>query len=210
VIEDQGLVPVFYHDDLSVCMKMLAVCYRAGLRIFEFTNRGENALKNFSGLLKYAGSDMPQMIIGAGTIRNEEEASRFINTGANFIVSPFMKKSIADACIQKDIYWIPGCGTVTEIATAEEWGAEIIKIFPGSVLGPDFIKAVKAPMPLVKLIVTGGVNPSEKNLNAWFSAGALGVGMGSQLFDDKLISIGKEDELEKNIKKVLHIIRKYK
>lgn len=206
-IEAQGLMPVFYHDDLELCKQILSCCYNAGIRIFEFTNRGEFAYQNFAELIRYTETELPEMILGAGTIMNAESALRFIKAGASFIVSPAFKKSVAEVCIENKIFWIPGCGSVTEISDAEDMGATIVKVFPGSVLGPEFIKAVKGPMPSAKMMVTGGVEPTEQSFRSWFNAGAICVGIGSQLFDTNKIGQGKFQELESEIKNALQMIQ---
>jgi 2-dehydro-3-deoxyphosphogluconate aldolase / (4S)-4-hydroxy-2-oxoglutarate aldolase len=209
-MEEQGLVPVFYHRDLDVCKQILLACYKGGSRIFEYTNRGEFAHRNFYELVKYTEAELPEMILGAGSIMDAGTAALYIQEGADFIVSPVLKKSIAKTCNSRKILWIPGCGTVTEISNAEESGAEIVKAFPGSVLGPEFIKGVKGPMPWTKIMVTGGVEPTEESIRTWFSAGAVCVGMGSQLISSQIIKEKKFPELESQVKRTLELIKKYK
>jgi 2-dehydro-3-deoxyphosphogluconate aldolase / (4S)-4-hydroxy-2-oxoglutarate aldolase len=150
------------------------------------------------------------MILGAGSIMNSGTAALYIQEGANFIVSPVLKKSIAKTCNGRKILWIPGCGTVTEISKSEELGAEIIKAFPGSVLGPEFIQGVKGPMPWTKIMVSGGVDPTEESIGKWFGAGAVCVGMGSQLITARIIKEMKFQELESQVKKSLEFIKKHK
>ena len=209
-MEEQGLVPVFYHRDLDVCKQILHACYKGGNRIFEYTNRGEFAHRNFHELVKYVDAELPEMILGAGSIMDAGTAALYIQEGADFIVSPVLKKSIAKTCNSRKILWIPGCGTVTEISNAEESGAEIVKAFPGSVLGPEFIKGVKGPMPWTKIMVTGGVEPTEESIRTWFSAGAICVGMGSQLISAQFVKEKKFTELERLVKQTLELIKKYK
>jgi 2-dehydro-3-deoxyphosphogluconate aldolase / (4S)-4-hydroxy-2-oxoglutarate aldolase len=209
-MEEQGLVPVFYHRDLEICKQIISACYKGGSRIFEYTNRGEFAHRNFHELVKYADAELPELILGAGSIMDAGTAALYIQEGANFIVSPVLKKSIAKTCNGRKILWLPGCGTVTEIARAEELGAEIIKAFPGSVLGPEFIQGVKGPMPWTKIMVSGGVDPTEESIRTWFSAGAVCVGMGSQLISKQIIQEKNFKELGNQVKKSLEFIKKQK
>jgi 2-dehydro-3-deoxyphosphogluconate aldolase/(4S)-4-hydroxy-2-oxoglutarate aldolase len=209
-MEEQGLVPVFYHRDLDVCKQILHACYKGGSRVFEYTNRGEFAHRNFYELVKFTEVELPGMMLGAGSIMDSGTAALYIQEGADFIVSPVLKKSIARTCNSRKILWIPGCGTVTEISNAEEAGAEIVKAFPGSVLGPEFIKGIKGPMPWTKVMVTGGVEPTEESIATWFSAGAVCVGMGSQLISNQIIKEKKYQELENQVKQTLEFIKKHK
>jgi 2-dehydro-3-deoxyphosphogluconate aldolase / (4S)-4-hydroxy-2-oxoglutarate aldolase len=209
-MEEQGLVPVFYHRDLDVCKQILHACYKGGSRVFEYTNRGEFAHRNFYELVKFTEVELPGMMLGAGSIMDSGTAALYIQEGADFIVSPVLKKSIARTCNSRKILWIPGCGTVTEISNAEEAGAEIVKAFPGSVLGPEFIKGIKGPMPWTKVMVTGGVEPTEESIATWFSAGAVCVGMGSQLISNQIIKEKKYQELENQVKRVLEFIKKHR
>lgn len=176
------LVPVFYHADPETCKQVLQASYDGGVRVFEFTNRGENALEVFGDLVSYAGKNCPGLLTGIGTIATGESAQQFIDAGAAFVVQPFTTPEVGEVCRKNGIPWIPGTMTVTEIQQATVLGAEMVKIFPGNVLGSAYIKALRGPMPRVKLMVTGGVEPTEASLHEWFSAGANAVGLGSQLF----------------------------
>jgi len=205
-LNETRMIPVFYHADLSTCKNIVISCYNGGVRAFEFTNRGDNALENFSALKKYCSTNFPDLLLGAGTILTVKNANDFINAGADFIVSPILKEEILIACRQQNIYAIPGCMTLSEIAQAQEWGCDIIKLFPGSVLGPQFVSAVLGPMPKLKLMPTGGVEPTKENLQAWFQAGVVCVGMGSQLLSNKIIASENYSQLTTEIKTVLSII----
>lgn len=181
--KETGIVPVFYHADIEICKNVLKACYDGGVRIFEFTNRGDFAHEVFAELVKFASKELPELILGIGSIVDPGTASLYIQLGANFIVSPSINPEVAKVCNRRKIGWMPGCGTVTEISYAEELGAEIVKIFPAlQVGGPDFIKAVKAPMPWTNIMPTGGVEPTDESLTQWINAGAYCVGLGSQLF----------------------------
>lgn len=209
-MKETGLVPLFYHTDLEVYKKVLEACYRAGVRLFEFTNRGDFAHETFGELNKYAAVHMPEMMLGAGTIMDAGTASLYIQLGANFIVSPMIKEDVALTCNRRKIAWVPGCATLTEVSRAEELGAEVVKLFPGNVLGPVFVQSLKGPMPWTSVMVTGGVEPEEENLKAWFKAGVTCVGIGSQLFPKALIAEGRYDELEKKVRQSLEIISRNK
>ena len=183
-----GIVPVFYHENLEICKKTIKACYDGGLRVFEYTNRGTKASENFPLLKEFINENCEGMLLGIGSIINKKQTEQFVELGADFIVSPILKDEVAEFCNSKNIYWIPGCATLTEIDKAESLGADIIKIFPGNVLGAGFVKAVKGPMPWLKLMPTGGVEPTKENLEAWFDAGVVCVGIGSKLLTKEALS----------------------
>jgi len=202
-----GLVPVFYHPDIDVCKKVLSACYRGGVRVFEFTNRGDFAHEVFSGLNKFVLREFSDLILGTGSVVDSGTASLYIQLGTNFIVSPVLVEELAKVCNRRKILWIPGCGTLSEISKAEESGAEVVKIFPGSsVGGPGFVKAIKGPFPWTNIMPTGGVEPSEENLKAWFDAGVSVVGMGSKLITKKILKDHDYGLLENNVREVMRII----
>ena len=149
------------------------------------------------------------MMIGAGSVPDAPTAAIFIQMGADFIVSPVLNPDVARICNRRKVLWIPGCGTLTEISQAEELGAEIVKIFPGSAVGgPSFVKAVKGPCPWTSIMPTGGVDPSEQNLEKWFAAGVTCVGMGSALITDKAVKGGEWQALEETVRHTLETILK--
>lgn len=177
----QGMVPLFYHADLAVCKEVITACYRGGARLLEFTNRGDYAHEVFGELNKFCAVELPEMILGVGSVTDVGTASLFLQLGANFMVSASIREDIALVCNRRKVLYSPGCGSLTEIGRAEELGCEIVKLFPGSIYGSDFIKAVRGPQPWTSIMPTGGVSPDEKNLKQWFGAGAVCVGMGSKL-----------------------------
>ena len=186
-----GLVPVFNHKDPETGFRVVQACYDAGLRVFEWTNRGEEASLLFGMIKEYIDKHCRGMILGAGSVFDAETCRKFHSMGAGFIVSPILEPEMSLACKEVKVPWIPGCGTLTEIHQALKWGATIVKIFPGdSVGGPGFVKAVRGPMPWVQIMPTGGVSPDYENLKAWFDAGVVCVGMGSKLFTKDLILDG--------------------
>ena len=191
-IRQIGIIPIFYHKDEEICRNVIKACYAGGLKVFELTNRGDFAHELFSELNKWAEKEVPDIIMGVGSVIDAGTTSLYIQLGANFIVSPILNAEMAKVCNRRKILWAPGCGSVSEISYAEELGADIIKIFPGSsVGGPDFIKSVKGPCPWTSLMPTGGVEPTIENLKEWFDAGAVCVGIGGNLITKELI--GKKD-----------------
>ncbi|MET4076224.1 bifunctional 4-hydroxy-2-oxoglutarate aldolase/2-dehydro-3-deoxy-phosphogluconate aldolase [Hymenobacter sp. UYCo722] len=176
------VVPVFYHADAAYAQRIVQACYAGGIRVFEFVNRGEQALAVFAELQGFVAQQCPEMILGIGTIYKAAEAEQFIAAGAGFVVQPVATAEVADVCRARNIPWLPGALTPTEIYHASQFGAAVVKIFPGNVVGPDYVKALRGPMPHIKLMVTGGVEPTRESLAAWFGAGVNAVGMGSQLF----------------------------
>lgn len=201
-----GVVPLFYHDDIDVAKKVLKACYRGGSRLMEFTNRGDFAHEIFGGLVKYAAKELPGMILGAGSVTDASTAALYIQLGANFVVTPVIRDDVGLVCNRRKILWSPGCGTLSEIARAEELGAEIVKVFPGSQLGPGFVKAIKGPCPWTSIMPTGGVTATEENLRAWFDAGVTCVGMGSKLIKKSYLDNQDYPELEKHVRDVLETI----
>jgi len=182
-----GIVPLFTHDNPDDAKQVLEAAYRGGIRAFEFTNRRKNSFEVFEHLLSVA-KGYPDLMLGIGTIMDGATTKKFIDAGAHFIISPILKLEMAKVCKDHDKLWIPGCATLTEIVTAKENGAEIIKVFPGSVLGPGFVSSIMPVVPDLQLMITGGVEPTEKSLSSWFAAGAMCVGMGSQLFTKEILA----------------------
>lgn len=204
------MIPVFYNQDVEVCKKVVKACYDGGVRVFEFTNRGDFATLVFAELNKWASIECPDMIMGVGSVIDEGTAAMYIALGANFIVSPLIDEATAKVCNKRKISWSPGCGSVTEIGRAHELGAEVVKIFPGSqVGGPGFVKAVKGPMPWTSIMPTGGVKPTEESLKEWFGAGVTCVGMGSQLFPKQELVNENYDYITTKCEEALKIIAKY-
>ena len=160
---ETGMVPLFYHGDIEVAKKTLKACYQGGARLLEFTSRGDFAHHIFEELNKYVLAELPEMILGVGSITNAAAASLYMQLGANFIVTPVLREDIAQVCNRRKVLWSAGCGSLSEISKAEELGVEIIKLFPGSTYGPDFVKAIKGPQPWTSIMPTGGVSTEEDN-----------------------------------------------
>ena len=205
-MEETGLVPLFYHKNLDTCKQVLTACYKGGARILEFTNRGDFAHEVFGELNKFAEKELPEMILGVGSVTDAGTASLYMQLGANFVVTPVLREDIGIVCNRRKVLWSPGCGSLSEIAKAEELGAEIVKLFPGSQLGPGFVKAIKAPCPWTSIMPTGGVTAEKENLEGWFKAGVTCVGMGSQLVTKEFLSSKDFDGLEKHVRNTLKLI----
>tara|TARA_Y100001934_G_scaffold280599_1_gene387742 strand:+ start:1100 stop:1669 length:570 start_codon:yes stop_codon:yes gene_type:complete len=185
--------------------------HKGGIKILEFTNRGDFALEVFNELEKYCQKNLPDMILGAGSISDETMANMYISSGSNFIVGPLTNKNVAIACNRKKVPYMPGCLTPTEISQAEELGCDVVKVFPAdSVSGPNFIKSVLAPMPWSWIMPTGGVDMEEEGLKKWLSSGVFSVGMGSKLFTKEIIQGKNWALLESQCKKLVETINKIK
>ncbi len=184
-MKNTGLVPLFYHDDLEIAKQVVKACYDGGARLLEFTARGDFAHEIFGDLNKYIRRKLPKMILGVGSVTDAASASLYMSLGANFIVTPVLREDIAIVCNRRKVLWSPGCGSLTEIARAEELGCEIVKLFPGSIYGAEFVKAIKGPQPWTSIMPTGGVSPTRENIEEWFAAGVTCVGMGSKLIQKK-------------------------
>ncbi|MGB5263163.1 MAG: bifunctional 4-hydroxy-2-oxoglutarate aldolase/2-dehydro-3-deoxy-phosphogluconate aldolase [Lutimonas sp.] len=207
VMKDTGMVPLFFHSDIELGKKVLKACYDGGARLMEFTSRGDFAFEVFGALNKYALKELPGMVMGVGSVTDAAAASLYMQLGANFIVTPVLREDIAIVCNRRKVLWSPGCGTLTEIAKAEELGCEIVKLFPGDIYGPQFVKGIKGPQPWTSIMPTGGVSPDEANLKGWFDAGVTCVGMGSQLISKDILANGDFDKLEQKVKEALAIIK---
>lgn len=209
-MEEQGLVPLFFNSNLDICKNVIKACYDGGARLLEFTNRGLFAHEVFSELSKYKIANLPGMALGIGSVQDAATASLFMQCGADFVVTASLKEDVALACNRRKILWSAGCGSLTEVSRAEELGCEIVKLFPGSVYGPNFIKSAKAPQPWTKIMPTGGVSPTKENLSSWFNAGATCVGMGSKLLLKELIENEKYDQLQDMVSETLALIQTIK
>ncbi|WP_025739588.1 bifunctional 4-hydroxy-2-oxoglutarate aldolase/2-dehydro-3-deoxy-phosphogluconate aldolase [Aquimarina pacifica] len=205
-MKETGMIPLFYHSDIELSKKVLKACYDGGARLMEFTARGDFAHEIFGELTKYAIAELPGMIMGVGSVTDAAAASLYMALGANFIVTPVLREDIAIVCNRRKVLWSPGCGTLTEIARAEELGCEIVKLFPGDIYGPNFVKGIKGPCKWTSIMPTGGVAPTKENLSAWFDAGVTCVGMGSKLISKEIIANKDYAKLEQDVKNALAIV----
>lgn len=205
-LKSTGICPMFYHGDADVARSIVDVSYEGGVRAIEFTNRGPNAFEVFKDLLKYS-EKYDGLIIGIGTIIDAKATEKYIKAGAQFIVSPILRPEMADACKKHDILWIPGAATITEIVNAKLLGADIIKIFPASVLGPGFVSSVLPVVPDLQLMATGGIEPSYQSLSTWFNAGIVCAGLGSQLITKDILAKKDWHTLKHKVNDAITIVR---
>ena len=203
---NQGLLPLYYNTDETISVNVMKALYTAGIRSIEYTNRGEKALSNFKALKKVCKTELKDMVLGVGTIKNGEMAQTFIDAGTDYIICPGLVESVANVADKNNMLWIPGCMTATEIIKAETMGARLVKLFPGNVLGADFMAAIKDLFPGLLFMPTGGVDTTKENINSWFQAGVCAVGMGSKLVSKKIMDNKEFELLTADTKKVMTII----
>ncbi len=209
-IKQQKMLPLFYNSDPTVCLEITKVLYAAGIRSIEFTNRGDAAMHNFKALVAERNNSMKDLLLAVGTIRTAEQASKFIDAGADFLISPVFDADVCDAAYINKTLWVPGCMTPTEIHVAENAGCTFVKLFPGNVLGPSFVSGIKELFPKMNFMPTGGVEVNKENLEAWFAAGVCAVGMGSKLISKKLMEAKDYTTIEKETRKALDLIKAIK
>jgi 2-dehydro-3-deoxyphosphogluconate aldolase/(4S)-4-hydroxy-2-oxoglutarate aldolase len=209
-ITDQGMLPLFFHADEQKSIKLTQTVYDAGVRVIEYTNRGQEALANFKKLKEVALVSMPELKLGIGTIKTPQEAQDFIDAGTDFIVCPVVTPAVAQVCADADLLWVPGCMTPTEISVAQQLGAGLIKIFPANILGQEFIASIKELFRGQLFMPTGGVDLSKENISSWFKVGVCAVGMGSKLISKDIMDNENYDLLTKNTKEVLALIQSIK
>ncbi len=200
------MLPLYFHPNAHVSVHVLKSLYRGGIRAVEYTNRGASALENFLHLKKITEKELPGLLLGVGTIKNKIEATEFINEGADFVVCPGVIEEVAAIAHRNDLLWIPGCMTSTEIITAEDLGARIIKLFPGNLLGPPYLSALKEIFSDLLFMPTGGVEANQKNISEWFKAGASAVGLGSNLISKNLMATKDYASLQSLTTEILQII----
>jgi 2-dehydro-3-deoxyphosphogluconate aldolase/(4S)-4-hydroxy-2-oxoglutarate aldolase len=207
IIYQQGVLPLYFAENETVSIEVLKALYEAGIRVIEYTNRGENALKNFKALKNICASDYKNMLLGVGTIKSADAANTFINAGADFLISPAYVDEVFDVTAEKNILWIPGCMTSTEINRAELKGITMVKLFPGSLLGPSYVSAVKDVFPNMQFMPTGGVSLDKNNLEGWFKSGVVAVGMGSKLISKNLLASKKYTAVKNLTKQAIDMIK---
>jgi len=207
LIPSQGILPLYFYKDTEVTINVLKALYRAGIRTVEYTNRGEAALKNFIEMRKVCDTELKGMYLGVGTIKNGKMAEAFIEAGADYIISPGLIESVAEVADHYKMLWVPGCMTPSEIIQAESMGASFVKLFPGNILGPDFMSAIKELFPNVLFMPTGGVDTSKENIGGWFKAGVCAVGMGSKLISKQLLEAKDYAKIESLTKEVMETIK---
>jgi 2-dehydro-3-deoxyphosphogluconate aldolase / (4S)-4-hydroxy-2-oxoglutarate aldolase len=209
IIEDlslQGLLPLYYHEDAATSIEAMKALYNGGIRTIEYTNRGPFALENFRKMKAVASEECSDLHLGVGTIKDETAANQFMDAGADFLISPALAEDVYDVAYSNKVLWIPGCMTPTEILKAEQFGVSLVKLFPGNILGPGYLKAIRELFPAMKFMPTGGVDQSPENLRSWFEAGVVAVGMGSKLVSRTGLDNREFAELGSNARALLHSI----
>jgi 2-dehydro-3-deoxyphosphogluconate aldolase/(4S)-4-hydroxy-2-oxoglutarate aldolase len=209
-IIQQGMLPLYYNEDENVTIEVLRAIYRGGIKAVEYTSRGEAALRNFTKMIEVRNAEMPELLLGIGTIKNVQQAEEYFNVGADFFISPGFVPEVASFLINKGVLYSPGCMTPTEIIAAENAGVTFIKLFPGNMLGPDYLSSIKDIFPKLVFMPTGGVDTTHENIEAWFKAGVSAVGMGSKLISKKLMADQDYASIESETKKVLHLVQTVK
>lgn len=209
-IVKQGMLPLYFNPSEEVTIEILKSIYKAGVRAVEYTNRGAAALENFKKMVEIRDAEMPDLLLGIGTIKNLEQAKQFLDAKADFFISPGFVPEVADFLIAKDLFYSPGCMTPTEIIAVENAGVKFIKLFPGNMLGPDFLSGIKDIFPNLKFMPTGGVDTTKENISAWFKAGVSAVGMGSKLISKPLMEAKDYVTIEAETKKVLDLLQTIK
>lgn len=210
LIPEQGILPLYFYKDTEVSLEVLRTLYRAGVRTVEYTNRGEAALKNFTAMKQLCESELSGMYLGVGTIKNAAQAQAFIDAGADYIISPGLVEDAAKVADNNNMLWVPGCMTPTEIIRAEQLGAKFVKLFPGNILGPGFMSAIKELFPEVLFMPTGGVDLDKENISGWFKSGVCAVGMGSKLISKQLLEAKDYAKIESLTKEALEIVKSIK
>ncbi|MHA4812304.1 beta/alpha barrel domain-containing protein [Flavitalea flava] len=206
-ILDQGLLPLFYWEDAAVSLGIIRTLYKAGIRALEYTNRGNAALDNFIAIKQVLTIEAPDLHLGIGTIKTVEEAGAFIQAGADFIVSPVVNREVAVMADNAGLLWIPGCMTPTEIFTAQQCQAALIKLFPANILGPEFVSSIRELFPGQLFIPTGGVELNRGNISSWFKSGVCAVGMGSKLISKDVLKNEQYDTLYQQTVTALELVR---
>jgi 2-dehydro-3-deoxyphosphogluconate aldolase / (4S)-4-hydroxy-2-oxoglutarate aldolase len=207
LIPEQGVLPLYFYKDTEVSIEVLKALYNAGIRAVEYTNRGEAALQNFKKMREVCDKELKGMYLGVGTIKNASMAQTFIDAGANYIICPGLIEEVATVADKNNMLWVPGCMTPSEIICAENMGAKMIKLFPGNILGPAFMSAIKELFPGLLFMPTGGVDLDKENISGWFKAGVCAVGMGSKLVSKNLLEQKDYAKIEALTKHVMDIVK---
>jgi len=205
-IIQQGMLPLYFNSSEEVSLEVLKAIYRAGVKAVEYTNRGDAALANFKKMVALRNAEMPGLLLGVGTIKNMQHATDYMSAGADFLVSPGFVPDVAAYCVSNDVFYAPGCMTPSEIIAAENASIKFIKLFPGNMLGPEFLTTIKDIFPKLLFMPTGGVDTTKENIEGWFKAGVCAVGMGSKLISKKLMEVKDYSTIESEAKKVLELI----
>ncbi len=193
----KGLIPLFYNNNLEICKSISLSIMGSGCSIIEFGLREKNSINLYKKLYEFTKNKNQNIFFGAGSVTDPNLASKIIDIGADFIISPGFDMDILQNCNKSRISYVPGAATVSEIMHLNKLGLELIKIFPARELGGlDFFKAIRGPLPWLNGIPAGGVRASEQSLSKWFKAGAVALTLGSDLFQKDLIESGHYSKIE--------------
>jgi 2-dehydro-3-deoxyphosphogluconate aldolase/(4S)-4-hydroxy-2-oxoglutarate aldolase len=206
-ITDSGLLPLFFYEDAEVSLEIIRTLYNSGIRVLEYTNRGEAALENFKYIISALKSEMQDLHLGIGTIKNKKEATDFLDAGAHFIVAPVVDLEVGKMAHDAGLLWIPGCFTPTEINLAHQNGAGLIKLFPANMLGPSYVSSIRDLFKGQLFIPTGGVEIEQTNMANWFKSGVCALGMGSKLISKEILSEKNYIELANLTKKTIELVK---
>lgn len=210
IILKQGVLPLYFHPSEEVSINVLKSLYAAGIRAVEYTNRGKEALPNFKAMLALRDKELKGLQIGIGTIKNAVDAKAYIKAGADYIISPGLIPEVAKESDNAQLLWIPGCMTATEIIAAENLGAKFIKLFPGNLLGPTFVSAIKDIFPNIYFMPTGGVDLTKESIGSWFKSGVVAVGLGSKLITKELLDQKNYASIQQSTEEALDIVQTFK
>ena len=193
IIQKHKIVAIVRLDDLSTAQHITGALVEGGIRVIEFTLTNPDAVKTIAAMRKTVDE---AVAIGAGSVITVDQVRAVADAGAQFIVSPVSKQDVIAACLKRDLPAMPGAFTPTEIQQAWEWGASVVKVFPANHLGKRYIKDVKAPLPHLRLMPTGGINVD--NLCEFLDLGAFAVGVGSSLINNDAVADRDWNRLRKN------------
>jgi 2-dehydro-3-deoxyphosphogluconate aldolase/(4S)-4-hydroxy-2-oxoglutarate aldolase len=200
-IEAAGVVAVLRLADSRVAGEVASALKQGGVTIIEVTMTVPNAV----ALIAELSQSMDGVVIGAGTVINATMADDVMTAGARFVVSPVLRPEVIAACRVRDVAVVPGCFSPTEILTGWELGADIVKVFPSTALGPGYCKDLRGPLPQVKLMPTGGV--TRENAGDWIRAGAVAVAVGTALVDPKAVAAGRFDLIADEARAFVEVVR---
>lgn len=198
-IKDQKILPLFYNESFEASKNTVKALYDGGIRVIEYTNRGSQALGNFTKLKEISSTEFPELLLGIGTVKNTEEMDNYINAKADFIITPVISRKLIKHSIKKNVLLIPGCFTPSDVNLAFQSGLNLVKIFPADALGKNYIKSIQPVFPGMNFMPTGGVNADAQDINEWFKGGAMAVGLGSSLIKSDL----NEEQLTEKVKNLL-------
>lgn len=180
-IKDQKIVPLFYNESFEVSKNTVKALYEAGIRVIEYTNRGTQALANFTKLKEISATEFPELLLGIGTVKNVKEMDDYADAKADFIITPVISEELVKHSVAKNINLIPGCFTPSDVNVAFQNGLRLVKIFPADALGKNYIRSIQPVFPGMNFMPTGGINADFDDITEWIKGGAVAVGLGSSL-----------------------------